>query len=277
MKKEKNTYTCEKCQYSTNNKYDYNKHFLTKKHIKNMTENNQVYYCCEKCNKKYKTHSGMWKHTSRCKDDIIKEDEKTFSNREVIEMLQEIKNGQQPSTVNNTNNNTNNFNVQMYLNEHYKEGPNLIDLVNKMTIQPGYKHEFEAIGYDGIVCKMWREVLDEIPIKNRPIYCIKDEDPLQEILHIRDGNNWNKITELEWIKDIYDTENMSEENMTIIYKILNKLGERILEQIEQKYGKHGDFKHFRRRNNSEILYPPCIIGIINQIIMHIKMEKNTLN
>ena len=80
MKKEKNTYTCEKCQYSTNNKYDYNKHILTKKHIKNMTENNQVYYCCEKCNKKYKTHSGMWKHTSRCKD-IIKEDEKTFSNR----------------------------------------------------------------------------------------------------------------------------------------------------------------------------------------------------
>jgi hypothetical protein len=221
---------------------------------------------CEKCNKEYKSYSGLWRHKTQCK--VVKTD----TNVKVLELLQEIKNNQQPSTVNNTNN----INIQMYLNDNFKDGPNLIDLVNKMTIESGYKAKFEEIGYNGIVCEMWKEILDEIPIKNRPIYCIKNEDPHQEILHIRDGNIWNKVTELEWIKDIYDTENISEENMTIIYKILNKLGDHILEQLEKKYGNNCDFNHFKRRNNSDILYPPCIIDIINKIILHIKMEKDTL-
>ena len=164
----------------------------------------------------------------------------------------------------------------MYLNENFKEGPNLMDIVNKMTIESGYKHKYEKIGYDGIVCEMWKNTLDDIPLKNRPIYCIKDEDPRQEILHVRDGNIWNTVTELEWIKDIYDFENVTNENMTIMNRILNKLGENILLQLETKYGKHCDFASFKRRNHSDILYPTCLIEIINYIVKHVKIDKDIL-
>jgi hypothetical protein len=186
-----------------------------------------------------------------------------------------IKNNQNTPTINNHQNN-NNINIQMYLNENFKEGPNLMDIVNKMTIEPGYKHKYEKIGYDGIVCEMWKNTLDDIPLKNRPIYCIKDEDPRQEILHVRDGNIWNTVTELEWIKDIYDFENVTNENMTIMNRVLNKLGENILLQLETKYGKHCDFASFKRRNHSDILYPTCLIEIINYIVEHVKIDKDML-
>jgi len=260
---------CEKCNYCSKSKSDYTKHLSSKKHNR---ENNEEYSSiCKKCNKIFKSHSGLWRHQFKCtptnKDDI--------NSAKIIELLTDIKNNQNTPIINNHQNN-NNINIQMYLNENFKEGPNLMDIVNKMTIEPGYKHKYEKIGYDGIVCEMWKNTLDDIPLKNRPIYCIKDEDPRQEILHVRDGNIWNTVTELEWIKDIYDFENVTNENMTIMNRILNKLGENILLQLETKYGKHCDFASFKRRNHSDILYPTCLIEIINYIVEHVKIDKDIL-
>lgn len=260
---------CEKCNYCSKSKSDYTKHLSSKKHNR---ENNEEYNSiCKKCNKIFKSHSGLWRHQIKCtpnKDDI--------TSSKIIELLTDIKNNQNTPTINNHHQNNNNINIQMYLNENFKEGPNLMDIVNKMTIEPGYKYKYEKIGYDGIVCEMWKNTLDDIPLKNRPIYCIKDEDPRQEILHVRDGNIWNTVTELEWIKDIYDFENVTNENMTIINRVLNKLGENILLQLETKYGKHCDFASFKRRNHSDILYPTCLIEIINYIVEHVKIDKDIL-
>lgn len=265
MEKPKLKYICEKCNYCSKSKGDYTKHLSSKKHNR---ENDETYvYICNNCDRKFKSNSGVWRHQSIC-GTVKKENIHT---NKIIELLTDIKNQNAP-----TINNNNNINIQMYLNEHFKEGPNLMDIVNKMTIDSGYKQKYEKIGYDGIVCEMWKSALDNIPFKNRPIYCIKDEDPRQEILHVRDGNIWNTITELEWIKDIYDFENISNENITIINQILNKLGENILLQLESKYGKTCDFASFKRRNHSDIVYPTCLIDIINHIVEHVKIEKRDI-
>jgi uncharacterized protein (UPF0147 family) len=260
---------CEKCNYCSKSKSDYTKHLSSKKHNR---ENNEEYSCiCNKCDKKFKSNSGLWRHKIKCNISNSKDD---INSAKIIELLTDIKNNQNTPTINNHHNN--NINIQMYLNENFKEGPNLMDIVNKMTIESGYKNKYEKIGYDGIVCEMWKNTLDDIPLKNRPIFCIKDEDPRQEILHVRDGNIWNTVTELEWIKDIYDFENVTNENMTIINRVLNKLGENILLQLETKYGKHCDFASFKRQNHSDILYPTCLIEIINYIVKHVKIDKDIL-
>jgi hypothetical protein len=68
------TYNCVKCDYITCNKYDWNKHKLTRKHkmITNDNNGNQngnhfVEYICNKCNKVYKYKSGLSRHKKKCK------------------------------------------------------------------------------------------------------------------------------------------------------------------------------------------------------------------
>jgi hypothetical protein len=64
------TFTCEKCNFVCSNKYDYNKHIGTPKHIR-VHENTQTeakIYECDKCNNQYKFHSGLWKHKQTCKN-----------------------------------------------------------------------------------------------------------------------------------------------------------------------------------------------------------------
>ena len=69
-------YSCEKCKYYTNIKQHYNIHINTNKH-KNSNENrnenrnennneNPKEFECEKCNKKFETNSGLWKHKKNC-------------------------------------------------------------------------------------------------------------------------------------------------------------------------------------------------------------------
>jgi hypothetical protein len=57
---------CEKCNYYTNNKKDYDKHLLTLKHTKEENEiiqedKTSYNYNCD-CGKEYKHRQGLWKH-----------------------------------------------------------------------------------------------------------------------------------------------------------------------------------------------------------------------
>lgn len=68
-------YTCEKCNFFSNNKTHYNIHVQTKKHnttntTKNTTKKREIYYICEKCDYKsynkshYKEHLKTKKHNT---------------------------------------------------------------------------------------------------------------------------------------------------------------------------------------------------------------------
>lgn len=71
-------YACENCKYTTKNRFDYNKHCNTIKHINNSNNNNDNLYIkndnyikinnfeCKNCNKIYKDNSGLWKHKKKC-------------------------------------------------------------------------------------------------------------------------------------------------------------------------------------------------------------------
>ena len=76
-------YICEKCDYSTDSKKDFNKHLGTAKH-KKMTDaingedfSNQLIpknpenkiYTCVNCERKFKSNSGLWRHKKTCIND----------------------------------------------------------------------------------------------------------------------------------------------------------------------------------------------------------------
>ena len=68
-------YHCKLCNYSTNNRNNFTKHILTKKHMtnahkltnKNKQEDKIHNFICEKCNKSFSTKQWLLNHAERCK------------------------------------------------------------------------------------------------------------------------------------------------------------------------------------------------------------------
>ena len=64
-------YCCEKCDYVTDRKSNFDNHLLSAKHKMEINGSNikqeiSNIFCCEKCNKIYQTHAGLWKHNKKC-------------------------------------------------------------------------------------------------------------------------------------------------------------------------------------------------------------------
>ena len=125
-------YFCENCQYKTNNKKDYAKHILTRKHEyltvfnKNLTNKSQKSqeHICEYCNKIYKSRVGLWYHFKKCNNDKITLDKNNidcFDNTENDENIKSELNYQ------NINYNDNNI-IMMLLNQNNQLQQQIIEL-----------------------------------------------------------------------------------------------------------------------------------------------------
>jgi hypothetical protein len=66
-------YNCELCDFSCSNKYNYNIHLSTLKHLKKKNAKNAIcqIFKCENCNKIYKHSQGLSKHKKKCKPRCI--------------------------------------------------------------------------------------------------------------------------------------------------------------------------------------------------------------
>jgi len=196
-------YRCKKCNYSTNNKYDFNRHETTLKH--NELYNNESdesesddeqYYCS--CGKKYKCRNGLWKHKKRCEHNIIKEESKdevyllTGLVKTLVEESKEFRETivtmqQQQSTIINTQNNT--FNLQLFLNETCKDAMNIDDFINSIQVTI---EDLKILGNKGYVegmSNLFIKNLEELDISQRPLHC---SDEKRETIYIRDKKSWKK-------------------------------------------------------------------------------------
>jgi hypothetical protein len=64
VQKVQGKYICEKCDYITCRKSQYERHLQTKKHKNNIMDNKKVHFC--ECEKTYKYLSGLSKHKKHC-------------------------------------------------------------------------------------------------------------------------------------------------------------------------------------------------------------------
>jgi len=100
-------YICEKCDYSTDSKKDYNKHLGTAKHKKmedatsceDFSNNSQpenptnMIFTCVNCERQFKSRSGLWRHKKNCNiEDICEEiiEQKPAKELELEEKCEEI-------------------------------------------------------------------------------------------------------------------------------------------------------------------------------------------
>jgi hypothetical protein len=227
---------CETCHYGCSKESDYNKHLMTRKHKKSYcgvtVDDNDVKknieYECE-CGNIYKHRQGLWKHKKKCsigqgenntkntefdidKDFLIK---MLLKNQDVIEKLTEVmpQLGNQVHNTNSHNTTNNQFNIQMFLNEHCKNAMNLTDFIQSLPITAETYDSTIENGLTKTMTNMLLNGLNELDIVDRPIHCT---DVSRKTLYVKDDDIWEKDNELlHMLKGIRD---LSLKQRTLIKK-----------------------------------------------------------
>jgi hypothetical protein len=204
-------YTCDICDYTSCNKYDFTKHLQTDKH-KNATNGSKMvvkdsdlsqkvakkYECL--CGKIYKHDSGFYRHKKNCEhsgNSLLNEKEFIFTllhqnnqlQNQVIELCKD-KNG---TSINNTNNNINShnktFNLQFFLNETCKDAMNIMDFVDSIKLELSDLEKVGEMGYVNGISSIIIKKLQALDISQRPVHCT---DKKREVMYIKDDNKWEK-------------------------------------------------------------------------------------
>jgi hypothetical protein len=200
----------------------------TAKHnrIQENTQNTTKIYECDKCNKQYRFHSGLWKHKQSCNPQeytqsintidaaavvtLLKQNQdfKTMmveqytqlqeSNKQNIELQKQlvdaVKNNPNMITnvTNNTTNNNQKFNLNFFLNDTCKDAMSITDFLRNLNV---HIDELEYIGNHGYVNGMTKMImarLKDMDITKRPIHCT---DIKRETMYIKDDAGWSKDTD----------------------------------------------------------------------------------
>jgi hypothetical protein len=97
--KNANKYDCVLCDFKCSKLSNWNIHILTSKHIKRykndindtkIMPNNATVYKCEKCNKHYNYHSGLWRHAKLCKSKNTLDETKIVEDKPLMSLVLEV-------------------------------------------------------------------------------------------------------------------------------------------------------------------------------------------
>ena len=220
-------FECEKCNYKSSNKKDFNRHIETRKHLSNENQgfsndfipNYPKKYDCI-CGKNYMDYSGLWRHKKKCNVEIEKKQNVSEISPElVMELIKDNKELRQlvleqnktitelaktqVSQINNNNNNNNNnnfvnnshnktFNLNVFLNETCKDAMNITDFVDSIKLQLSDLEKVGELGYVEGISNIIVKNLKEMDITERPVHCT---DSKREVMYIKDENKWEKDNE----------------------------------------------------------------------------------
>ncbi len=218
-------YECKLCDYISCNKKDYTKHLLTIKHIRASNDDNSqkspYYFKCD-CGKTYKHRQSLHKHRISCschQDECNSNTAVTTNNNTVIpidhaslteKMIELVMSKNQefmnvfmdkivhilPSITNNTNTNSlntnnNQFNIQMFLNEHCKNAMNISDFIKSLPLTAQHYDNTKDNGLADTLTNLMVDGLNNLDVIERPIHCT---DQKRKVMYVKDNNKWEKDT-----------------------------------------------------------------------------------
>tara|TARA_B110000003_G_scaffold103951_1_gene106101 strand:- start:7381 stop:8352 length:972 start_codon:yes stop_codon:yes gene_type:complete len=191
---------CECCDYIASQKSHWDRHILTKKHIKKAfpsvskpfpkTSKKRVKsYICEHCGEEYKNRSGLWKHKKKCEyindlEEEEEEEEKTPANNtgvflttEQLHLLLNHKTmGDNNTNCNNTYNN--NITVQVYLDDHCKDAKTIEEIGKKLLSSIQSKLKLNDIVYKSnsqfikdAPSELFIKEINKMSAEERPVHC----------------------------------------------------------------------------------------------------------
>ena len=245
MEKSQKKYNCKKCNYSTSNKYDYNKHCTTSKHLKDNKKIAKIAkdtkipkipkkYTCEICNRIFAYPSGLSRHTKNFhnQEEVIEEKKDTtktnknlkVTNQMFHDMLEQNQYLQQQLIeLSKQNRQTFNYNdnkkmtINIFLNEQCKDAMNLTDFIENLQITLDDLMYTKDNGYIKGVSNIFLKHLGYLKPTERPIHC-SDRKRLQ--FYVKDEDKWEK------------------DNNEKIDKTINKVSQKQIKMIKDWESKH---------------------------------------
>jgi hypothetical protein len=88
-----------------------------------------------------------------------------------------------------TINNTNKFNLNVFLNSECKDAMNVMDFVQMIEVTPADLERLADVGYVEGVARIMMDGLRKLDVCKRPIHCT---DVKRESFYIKDNNVWEK-------------------------------------------------------------------------------------
>lgn len=251
-------YYCQKCDYTSKNKSNFEKHLSTTKHKNGntmVTNDNKklqrvLKFKCKNCKKVYKFRSGLCRHRKNCKyveenevlnltseklqDELSSQNEEedtknvstalkllaqTMAKQESI--LEQLVNSQKEMIPCLGNNNNNKISINIFLNEKCKDAMNLTDFVNNIKISLEDLQYTNQHGYVKGISNIFQKNLTDLKATERPIHC-SDKKRLQ--FYIKEEDKWEKDTSHHKINDG-----------------INKIGRKQILQIKEWEKQHPNF------------------------------------
>jgi len=233
-----NFFSCEICNYNTSRKSQFDRHLLTAKHKNNEKynhlelkssdfSNNVCNFSCI-CGKMYPYRSSLYNHKKKCifiknnneNNLILNVKENNDTNEDLKNLVctlikenNEIKNSIMKENNelraqvnelipkvgnNNTINNNQKLNINIFLNEQCKDALNMNDFIKSIEIsleQLDYtKKNGLALGLSNAIV----ENMNKLSLYERPMHCT---DIKRETLYIKEEDKWTKDENKEKIKN----------------------------------------------------------------------------
>lgn len=247
--KDESKFCCKVCKYSTQKQSQWSRHLLTLKH---KTRNKKKALICE-CGKIYMYNSRISKHQTTCVVHI----KSKINNKELIEtilkennefkqlLIEQNKTMMEMAKKSNTtinNNNTNNFNLQFFLNVQCKDALNISDFLDSLKIEIKDLQDTGRLGFVEGVSKILLKRLKSLDVNKRPIHC---SDEKRESLHIKDNNIWEKET------DEYEK----------VKSVVRSITHKNIQAVTLYHNEHPDCRKSNSKHNDE--YLNILINIIN--------------
>ena len=244
---EQQIFICKVCDFKTCKKNNYNRHLQTLKHKKlsnsdtivtNSDKNEQkeqkepinIFECI--CGKKYKYRQGLFHHKSKCmfkdKESITQNLSQEFvldvikkQQDQITELTNTIKNMApliNSNITNNTQNNNQKFNINVFLNEQCKNAINMSDFIKSLHITI---EQLDFTKQNGLVQGLSKSIIEnmnKLSIYERPMHCT---DSKRETLYIKEDNEWKKDINKEKIKGAIKKASSKNFNALMDWKTLN--------------------------------------------------------
>ena len=216
-------FECINCNFKTCKKNDYKRHLLTDKHKrlqnndKSGVENKK--YICE-CGREYKYRQGLYNHRKSCKgekkENIIIQTENKYEMKDLVFKLirenQELKNTvleenkelrktitemipNMGNNNNNTINNKNKFNINVFLNEKCKDAISMDEFIDKIEVSMKNLLTTKEKGQVNGISNIIMENMNKLSLYERPLHCT---DKKRETLYVK-NNEWEKDDSKEHI------------------------------------------------------------------------------
>ena len=165
-------------------------------------------------------------------------------NAQLIKILSDTKT---PTTINNTTNNnsttnyntlnsTNNFNLQVFLNEDCKDAMNLMDFVNSLKYKIEDLEHTGKSGYVEGISKLMIEGLKGLEITQRPIHCT---DIKRDTVFVKDNDEWQR--------------DKNKEKLTTAIKYVANNNLKVLPKWTDKHPQHSDLASKTHRTYMKIV------------------------